>query len=321
VSGGRGGVLAYYKFVAPRELNVFHDRTDPEETLACMYHETTHYLEDLVDEKSQYPHWISEATAEYFGSAVVDPAAKSVTFGAVQQGRLVEAKTEADQNKRPALATLIGSDSGEYSHYYWGWSFVHFMMETPAYRKKFLGYFFDLAKAKDVKREPMAFDFTTVKGDECLRVFQKRFGLANLEALEKEWHAYVDRLQPEGVKGLEQAGQRAYQEGYYRFRAPRQLKAAIDGGSKSAAVQILYARCLLFKATDESRAEALAVIEKALAANPIEADLWAEKGMLLYAAGREDEAKPFVALAREMNPEDPYLDIDVMEALKGAQGE
>jgi hypothetical protein len=321
VSGGRGGILAYYKFVAPRELNVFHDRTDPDETLACMYHETTHYLEDLVDDKSQYPHWISEAVAEYFGSASVDPQSHAVTFGAVQQGRLVEAKADAEAGKRPALSALIGSEQSEYSHYYWGWSFVHFMMETPAYRKRFLGYFFDLAKAKDVKRTAGSFDMLSVGGDECIRVFCKRFGIEGTDALQSEWYAYVDRLQPEGVRGLEQAGQRAYEEGRIRFRAPRQLKAAIDGGSRSGAVHILYARCLLYRGTDESRAEALTVLDKALAANPIEADLWAEKGFALYAIGRVDEAKPLVELAREMNPGEPYLDIDVVEALKGAEEE
>lgn len=322
VGGARGGTLAYYRFVAPRELNCYYDRLDPEFAMACALHEATHYMVDLIAEKSNYPHWINEATAEYYGASLVDPKSRTVKIGAVQQGRLTELRTEFDVGKRLRLESLIGSNTGDYEHYYWGWSFVHFMMETPAYAKRFKDYFFDLGKAKDVQRTPGDFGMQKITGDECLRVFLKRFKLESLDALEKEWYAYIERLESTGVSGFERAGAQAYSQGAWKFRATRLLKAAIDGGSKSPQTYILYSRCLRMKRTPEGLDESLAVVEKGIrVCDPLSGDLWAERGYCLYALDRKDEGKKCVELAREMNPDDPYLDLEVMQALSGGGDE
>lgn len=319
VSGGRGGVLAYYRFVPPRELNFFYDPKSPRGTLDCMFHEANHYLTDLVDEQFQYPHWVNEAMAEYYGSAEWDPKTKKMQVGRIQEGRLAELKADIEAGKKLSLSDLIGKGDGAYEHYYWGWSFVHFMMSTPAYEKKFKDFFVELAKSKEVRRDVGGFNFTEVSGDECLRFFMKRFGLKDTDGLQAEWYAYIEKLNLEGagVRGLEEAGIAAYRRGATRFRAPRQLKAAIDGGSKNAEVYILYSKCLRFKGGDDNLAASLDVLEKALANDPLDADVVAEKAYVLNAMGRSDEAQQMIALAREMNPENPYLEMDIVEALSG----
>ena len=319
VSGGRGGVLAYYRFVAPRELNFYYDRKSPRGTLDCMFHEANHYLTDLMDEHFQYPHWVNEAMAEYYGSSAWDPKSKKMEVGRIQEGRLAELKADIDAGKKMTLDDLIGKGDDAYEHYYWGWSFVHFMMTTPQYQKKFRDFFEGLAKAKDVKREVGSFNFTSVSGDECLRYFMKKMGVKDTAGLQKEWYDYIDKMDLEsaGVRGLEQAGIAAYHQGKIRFRAPRQLKAAIDGGSKNPEVHILYSKCLRFKGGDENVAQSLDILEKALTYDPLDADVVAEKAYVLNSMGRTDEAKQLIELAREMNPEDPYLEMDIVEALMG----
>lgn len=322
VAAGRGGVLAYYRFVEPRELDCFYDRLDPDFAMACALHEATHYLADLISEHSNYPHWINEATAEYYGASVVDPKAHTVKIGAIQQGRLTELKSDIDAGKRMRLADLVGSSTGDYEHYYWGWSFVHFMMQTPAYAKRFKDFFFDLAKAKDVERVRGDFGLMGVTGDECLRVFMKRFKLDSLDALQAEWYAYIDRQESSGVSGYERAGAQAYSQGSVKFRAPRLLKAAIDGGSRSPQTFILYSRCLRMKRAPDALTESLAVIEKGIeVCDPLSADLWAERGYCLYSLDRKDEGKKCVELAREMNPDEPYLDLEILQALNGGEDE
>lgn len=322
VSGGRGGTLAYYRFVAPRELNCYWDRLAPDFSIACMLHEATHYVADLIDDDSQFPHWINESVAEYFGASRVDPKAKTVQLGGMQPGRLTEVRSDISAGTRVRLQDLIGKGDGDYRHYTWGWTFVHFMFETPAYSKKFRKYFVDLAKAKDVQRERSGFGFTSVSGDECLRVFLDRFGKDSLEAIEKEWWAYIDKLEAPGVRGYEHAGIEAYSQGLWKLRAPRLLKAAIDGGTTNPKVYETYAHCLLLKARGKDApeaGEALAVLDKGLAVcDPLCADLWAAKGYVLHSLDRKPEAEQCVELAREMNPDDQYLGIEIAEAMSGS---
>jgi tetratricopeptide (TPR) repeat protein len=290
--------------------------------VAAMFHEANHYLTDLVDEKFQYPHWLNEGMAEYYGASRWDPATGRMTVGHVQDGRLIEVRQEIEAGGRKRLEDLVSSEARDYDHYYWGWSFVHFMMESPKYQKRFKQFFLDLARARDVKRQPSSFGFREVSGLECLDVFKKRLGLkdADLQTLEREWWAHIEALEPDGVRGLELAGQAAYRQGRAMFRAPRLLKAAIDGGSQDLTTHLLYARCLLMRS--ETWEQALAVALRATQIDPLEPDAWATLGFCLHRMDRKEEGQRYVALAREMNPAEPYLEIDIVEALsEGAGGD
>ncbi|MEE8468527.1 MAG: hypothetical protein V3T22_08735, partial [Planctomycetota bacterium] len=63
-SGAGGGALAYFRFVEPYDLNACYDRVDPRETEMVLYHELSHYLQKLIDEKFKMPHWPGEGIAE-----------------------------------------------------------------------------------------------------------------------------------------------------------------------------------------------------------------------------------------------------------------
>ncbi len=323
-AGAGGGVLAYYRFAPPRELNFYYDRRDPDGSLATMFHEANHYLTDLMDDKFQYPHWVNEAMAEYYGTALWDPDRKTLTTGGVQPGRLVEVLDDIERGKRFALKDLIGDDSQAYAHYYWGWSFVHFMMETEKYSKRFRTFFNDLARARDVKRVPGSWGFTEVTGEECRRVFMHRMGLrdTDLDGLQTEWYAYIDALPREGVKGHEEAGRRAFANGKTKFQARELLKSAIDRGSVNTQTYVLYARCL---AMYDGLAEAVTVMEKACTLDPVDADLRAYHALLLKRAGNETEGARIWALAREMAPDEDFLSIQIqiamMERMKAKGGE
>ena len=314
-TGGVQGAYAYYRFVAPRELNFYYDRYDVPFSISCLYHEASHYLTDLVASVNgfQYPHWVNESLAEYYGAAVWDSEKKTMTMGGLQHGRLEDVRSDRAQEKPYGLRRLLTSMRGDYEHYTWGWTFTHLMMESPKYRQKFMKFYWDLSHASDVRRKPGGMGFTYVEsGDEILRVFLARMGLkeTDLDALEKEWYAHIDAMDTSSLRGLEEAGKRAYRENKWRFKAPRLLKAAIDKGSRKPEVWSSYARCLYLKGDEASRAEAAKVMEKACEVDPLYASLWAERGYLTYAAGNKEEGQRMLALAEEMDPEGDFYSLE-----------
>ncbi|MCK6479211.1 MAG: DUF1570 domain-containing protein [Planctomycetaceae bacterium] len=322
-SGAGGGVLAYYRFVEPRELNFYYDRLDPQSSVDCLFHEATHYLIDLVDPAFQYPHWLNEAMAEYFGASEWDPGRKAFALGAIQHGRLAELRAEREVGKNVLLRDLVSDESGAYMHYYWGWSLVHFLMESPKYSKKFEKFFVDLATARDVDRRPHpSFQGMTVQkdGQECLKTFLSRMGLRekDLDGLQAEWYAWIDALPAGDVRALEEAGLRAYAEGSVRFRAPRLLKEAIDKGSTRTAVRVRYAICLLGK---DEKEEAVRMAESAVLLDPLDAGVREALAFVLHQAGKPEEAQKVLALAKEIDPGRDFLDFAVMVKLAEGKSE
>jgi hypothetical protein len=316
-SGASNGVGAYYKFVPnpDRELNFFNDRTDPRLTEMIMFHECNHYLTDLGSDGLRYPMWIGESLAEYYGASIYDPRSKTVKFGQVQEGRLAEIRADIEGGKKIGLLDLIAGEA-RYESYTWGWSFFHFLMETPAYQKKFKQFFVDLAHASDVKRQPWGggnnFKFTVVADDESLRVFKKRMGLPDAAAFEKlqaEWYAYVDKLEATNVRGYEQAGKKAYQNGM-RLRAIRLLKIAMTMGSRDPVSYLDLSRCL--RAKPETLPEAFETMKKACEIDPLNADVWAERGFVVQLMGQKDEGKKLVDLAYELDPGGYFVDYQTL---------
>lgn len=230
VSGASYGVLAYYRFVAPRELNFYYDRLRPDETTAIMFHEAQHYLSHLFDLKFHIPHNFSESMAEYFGGSKWIRATKKMTTGGLQEGRLTEVQTDIAKGERKSLEKLVKNELG-YEDYTWGWTFVHFMMETPKYSKKFQTFYRSLSSAKDIKRVSFQGDMTTIEGPELLRAFKKAMGVDDLAALEKEWNAYIDTK----LKSRASSGSR-------RPRSPRPRRTGPCGRSASSSSRSRRAR-------------------------------------------------------------------------------
>jgi len=323
-AGAERGVLAYYKFVPmpTRDLNFFNDRSDARMTERVMFHECNHYLVDLFSQGLRYPHWIGESMAEYYGGSTYDEKTKTVKVGQIQEGRLAEVREDLQHGKQMTLRDMI-TKTPQYEDYYWGWSFTHFMMETPAYAKKYRQFFVDLARSPDVKRKPWGgpMNFTVVENEEVMRLLKKRLGLAEnggLEALEKEWYDYIGKLQATTVRGYEAAGLQAYWNGRRQFEAPRLLKLAIEKGSKVPKVFIFYSRCLREKGQG-SLPEALDTMKACLAIDPLDADAWAEEGFVLQLMGQKDEGKRLVDLAYELNPTGYYVDLTTLLATSGTK--
>lgn len=316
--GVSGGVQAYYRFVEPRELDFFYDRDDPATSTAAMFHEANHYLTDLMDEKFQYPHWLNESLAEYYGASKWDPEKRTMVLGGVQDGRLVEVRKDISENKVLTLREIVSSEAQDYEHYYWGWSLVHFLLETPAYEKGFRKFFVDLATARDVERRPVGNGFVGVGGEECLRVFEKRLGVKDLEKLQSEWYAHIASIKGSEVRGKELGGRVAMRQGRY-LRAERLLREALEAGSTSVATYVAYAQILERQGTEN--AKALAVLTRACEIAPLDSNTWAHRGYLLLTMGRKEEGRKLIALAKEIEPDNDFLNLEIAAKLAEVLGE
>ena len=315
VSGGAGS-LAYYRFTPlPPELNFFYERLDFEFTAAVMFHEANHYLTHLINLDFHYPHNVNEAMAEYYGASRWDPVRREMVVGGVQEGRLMEVLTDIQGGQTHGLEDYLTNRLG-YDNYSWGWSFVHYMMETPKYAKRFQNFFLALGRDSDVKRIGDGAG-RTVDGDEIVRVFKKHLGVTDLAPLEKEWHEYVkSRLKVESVRGYEQAALKADQTGQ-RTRARRFFRLALEKGSTNPMVYREYAENLLL---DDKPAEAVEILRKAITLDPLSAPLYARLGTALRKQGKKEEAKRMAALAKEIDPDDLDLLDVVVEAVEEAAG-
>ncbi len=305
VGGLGGGVQGYYRFVEPRELNFYYNRLDPEYTIEVMFHEANHYLTHLIDLDFHYPHNINEAMAEYYGASKWDPKKKKMKIGGILEGRLTEVMTDIDSGEFAKLEDYLRNKLN-YKDYTWGWTFVHFMMETPKYAKKFKKFFLGLARDTDVKRTTEG-GRKTVTGDNFLEAFKKKMRIKNLDKLEKEWHAYIQQeMKLTSHRGYEKAA-RAALNNDRPIRAKRFYKLAIEKGSTNPGVYLQYASMLLNKGETD---EALALVEKAIKIDPFNSEGYVRLARIRRIQGDDEEAKRLRKLVREMDPDNTSILFD-----------
>jgi hypothetical protein len=314
VSGAPYFVLGYFKFVKPWDLNIFYERLDPDFTTEVMFHESNHYLQQLIELDFGVPHFPGESLAEYYGASRWDPEKKKLTTGLILEGRLCEVQQDIASGDMQRLEELVRSE-GDYKHYTWGWSLVYFLMNDPRYQPKFQKFVFTLARGKGVQRESMGIGtLKTVKADEVWRVFREELGLkdaAAVQALEREWHAYVQKLSPATLAGVEKAGidAAAHQR---PLRAMRLLKEAIDKGSRNPLVYVRYAEVLLGKS---HRLDAIEAYKKAVEIDPLNGEFYAKLGHTMLYGKKDDpsndEANRLIALGKELGYDSPWIEIDL----------
>ena len=277
VSGAGYGVGGYFRFVRPWELNIYYERLDPSLTKWVMFHESNHYLQQLIELDFAVPHFPGESLAEYYGGSEWDPVKKKLTTGLILEGRLTEVQEDIARGEVMELQRLIETDR-MYQHYNWGWTLVHFLMNDSRYQPKFQKFVFTLARSKGIKRRDMGVQgLKTCDGEEVARVFCSELGLKDANAvrkLEAEWHDYVKKMKPASLKGLESSGMSAAQRGR-PIRALRILKEAIDQGSKNPLVFHRYAQVLYSKGRSD---EAIAAWWKALEIDPLYGEFYARIG-------------------------------------------
>ena len=309
VGGANRGVMGYYRHspIDRLELNFFYDRIDPEYTIEVMFHETNHYLTHLIDINFSYPHNIGEAMAEYYGASKWDAIGKKMVVGGLLEGRLTEVMTDIQGGEFKKLEDFLGNKL-EYADYTWGWTFVHFMMSTKKYEKKFKKYFLDLAKSKSVKRE-----FTgsrgTVSGKEMIRYFKKRMGIKDLAKLEAEWYAHIQQnMKLTSHRGYEKAARAALSTGQ-RVRARRFFRMAIEKGSTNPGTYLRYADTLT---GSDSTEKAIGLIKRAIELDPFDATAYSKLGRFMRPTDKKESDRLY-ALAIEIDPNN--IDILRDEAL------
>jgi hypothetical protein len=311
--GGAGyGALAYFRFVPPLELNFFYDRVRPEQTIAIMFHEVQHYLCHLLNPKFSMPHCFGEGLSEYYGGSTWDPAKKTMTTGGIQEGRLTEVQTDIQKGERKSLQKYLNGELG-YEDYTWGWTFVHFMMETPKYAKKFKQLYAALPNAKDIDRVPYNFGMVTVDSVGLNKAFKKYMDVDDVAALEKEWHEYIDtKLKITTVVGFEEAAFAAYSTDR-EIRAKRLFKEAVEKGSKNPIVYLRYGE--MIAPTDAAEAERL--FRLGLTFDPLNAHLYTSLGRLLRKKD-EEAGKKLIKLAAEIDPDNVDTWLLMEEAMEKA---
>jgi tetratricopeptide (TPR) repeat protein len=313
--GGAGqGVLGYFRFREPLELNFFHDRLDQAFTEEVMFHETNHYLQKLIDMDFGMPHFPGESLAEYYGASHWDPEKKKLTTGLILEGRLVEVQDEIAGGEWMDLKKLVSSD-GLYEHYTWGWTLVHFLMTDKRYSAKFQRFVIALPTAKDIKREDYGGGLKTVGSGEVYNAFVKYLELKDdegVKALEKEWHTYVrEKLTLVTPRGKELAAASA---SFQRpIKAKRLFKEAIEGGTKNPLTYHRYADLL---SSSGEIAQAIELWKKAIELDPLIGDFYYRMGRAIRTKDKE-EGKRLMKLAKEVDPEGNYFDIEEEEKAKG----
>jgi hypothetical protein len=315
-AGAGSNTLGYYKFTKPREANFFYERVDPALTEWVMFHESNHYLQNLLDLDFSMPHFPGESVAEYYGGSTWDPVKKKLTTGRILERRLVEIQTDMAEGAMMPLERLVTTD-GMYEHYTWGWSLVHFAMNDKRYQPKFQKFVTTLVSGKDVRRESMGVDnLRTVSSHEVWTVFRRCMDLDDAKALaafEDEWHAYVkDKLQLVTTRGKEEAAYQAAREGR-PLRATRFFKAALEDGTRNPLTYHRYADML---AEQGDLKQALEMWKRAQELGPLEGDFYWRMGRAVRVKGDKKEGSRLMKLAKEIEPEGQYFDIELEEELK-----
>jgi len=198
--GGIPMAAGFWNFVDER-LFFYHDRNDLEYVRSVLLHEFTHLLTHLLAPRFNHPIWCEEGTAEYFGATGIE--AGKLDFGGIQEGRLVAMQRWREKGNDYSLEELMRTPRNAFGsiEYGWAWSFVHFMIEHPKYKKKFMRYYTGLAKDGTVERERYG-TRSTVKAADDIAFFKKVFKSRNLDALSAEWHDYIDsQLQVSSGRG------------------------------------------------------------------------------------------------------------------------
>ena len=285
VTGMQYGVVGYFRFVDPWELNFYYDRLDLDFTQDVMFHEANHYLTTLIDPKFHYPAWVNESMGEYFGASTWDPKTKKMELGGIQEGRLAVVQEAILANEWQGLEAMIRLPRFDAVHYAWGWTFVHWMLENKATQKKFKDFYLALGRDKSLKREPAPQEnMKEVPADEQIRVLLKYLGIKDLKELETGWYDYIKSLKPSSGRGYFEAGQQALQADQ-PIRAQRLLRQAIEKGFETPTVYATLARAQRRKAQAQDAVESM---RKAISMDPLNGQFYLELSRALRLANSED---------------------------------
>lgn len=339
------GVAGFFS-ASDQSLNFYHDYQEPAISDWVSLHECTHLLTYLIDPQYVSQIWLNEAVADYFGSSVVSRDKKGklvITPGRLQTDRTLtvqEAIRSGEDVPLEKLFTITRDDfqAFEYAH---AWSFVYFLNNSSDKTRKAFDKFF-----KDIYTLGKGVEFETldnygptghgkrVAPAEIRRVVLDTLKTKDVEALNKEWKAFVAAVPIEGPEARFKRAWLGIRSGTLfdvedpaerdkRVAAAREdLDAAIDGGIKDARAWAARSTISLLQGDSDS---AKADLEAAIERDPLNAGYRFQVGMLMVGGavyigevGGADEdaeiekdfeklpeAQPYLGLAMELAPENP----------------
>jgi len=294
------GVLGYFRFVEPLELNFFHDRKDPKFTRAVLWHECNHYLMHLYTTGNvKNPGWLEEGLAEYFGGSEYDAKTKRMTPGLTQEGRLVLLKDAMVGNDYKKLDKLLVKPRIDAMEYGWSWALCH-MFFTKEYKKRFLTFIKGMAKSRRLPREtyPANPGFRWVKPDAQVKFLKSTLKVKDLGALEKKWYDYIKKMKVGSAFGYVQAARQCR-----RWERPLRAKVYYEKALKAdpdyLPIYEAFADHLLDRDEEE---EAKKVIERGLKLDPLNPGLYLMLGRYYKSQKKKAEAQRFCNLAMDLAP-------------------
>jgi len=324
VTGMPGGVLGFFRFIEPYELNIFYDRINPGQTEEVIYHELGHYLQKLIDVDFKYPHWPGESLSEFYAASIWDPVEKTLDWGGLHDGRIVHIQSGIEKDEWVSLKDqILGCQDRNFSDYSWGWSFVHFLMSDSKRAKNFKKFFLGLASARDIGRRPMQVGaktrLMTVMGPDMLESFMKYMKIKNedeLMAMEKEWYDYInENMNISTARGFERAAGHARRFDR-KLRAKRLYEQAIATGDASSLTYHLYAD-LLLRSKDKKAAHEN--WRKAIEIDPLVSTYYIAYGTSLIDDDEQwEEGERLLHLANEIDPDNFYLERNLEAILRRA---
>ena len=301
------GVLGYFRFVDPIELNFFYDRRDERMTLDVLFHEASHYMMHLYQERDfTLPPWIDEGLAEYYGASHWDPQTKKLEVGAIQEGRLVRMHDAMDGGEYQDLESLMREPSIDAMQYAWSWALNHMLLEDSKYERKYRKYVQTMARSKSVKREPWPNNpnYQWVVPQTSIALFQKSLGIRDLGAFEKQWYDYIRSMEVQSSRGYYEAG--LFCQRWNRpVRATLYFKKALEMGSKNPGV---YEQLGSVLTSRKKYDEAIDVLKKGIEIDPLNAHLYMRLGRVHLRQGKQrDLGAELQKLAVEIDPDDNTL--------------
>lgn len=330
VTGMPYGVAGFWSF-PKKELHLFHDQEDPEQSLDTLFHEGNHMLTWLIDPGFEYPRWMNEGMAEYYGTAHLTEK-NGFEVGGLQYGRIVSLRMDEVRKDVVPLRKLFDATAREYGYqmYAPGWSFVHFLMQSERYANAFKSFFRNLPKNRDLKIENIAYrdiqgaTLATPTLASVVASLEKTLG-RSVQQLEEEWRewqtqaygeltprAYLQAARQVKVRmpGMEGA---AWDEAI--LQSFEYYQKAIDMGLEDSAGFREYAEMLRKGGIDSGggavaivrepdQAKAWPLIERAIDLDPVNALNYCEAGGILIMDGPLqdlDRAEAMVMTARALS--------------------
>ncbi len=307
ITGRPRGILGFFRFVAPIELNFFHDRRDPQLTLSVLWHECNHYFMHLFVQKGvQNPAWLEEGLAEYFGGSSWDPKTKKMVPGLIQEGRLVNLQDAMDGEEYMKLEKMLKIPHPQSGlEYAWYWSFCHMLFSKKKYARGFNTFIVKMAKDKTLKKEPWpgAPNFRWVKPDVQIALLKKCLKVKDLSALEKEWYEYIKGMKVHSARGYYEAALEC-RKWKRPIRAGLYFKKALELDPDYIRAYEGYADLLY---DQDKYKEAREICKKGLEKDPINPNFYLILARVEVETGSKQKAERLCNLAMDLAPDDPWI--------------